>query len=57
MWILGRGREESLELQRDEDLILGEEVACDDGDGSAGCPEVGGDCRADCLEASSTTDL
>lgn len=57
MWILGREREESLELQRDEDLILGEEVACDDGDGRAGCAEVGGDCRADCLEASSTTDL
>lgn len=43
MWILGREREESLELQRDEDLKVGEEVACDDGDGSAGCPEVGGD--------------
>lgn len=56
MWILGREREDSLELQRDEDLKVGEEVGSD-GDGRAGCREVGGDCRADCLEASSTTDL
>lgn len=56
MWILGRESDESLELQRDEVARVGEEVGSD-GDESAGCAEVGGDCRVDCREASSTADL
>lgn len=58
IWILGRGREESLELQREEALVrVGEdEKASEEGDGSAG---EGRDwwLEEDWRAASSTTDL